>query len=286
MTTNQRRAAVTHLRATYPVSERRACRLTRLARSRWQHRGRRPSDAPLAAALRAKAEDRPRWGYRRLALLLRRDGWVVNLKRVLRVYRAEGLRVRKGRRRKHVSAPRAPRPLATGPNVQWTVDFIHDQLADGRRFRTLSVVDECTRECLALAVEASWPGVRVAAALDQVVAERGAPRRIILDHGPELVGRALDAWAYGRGVELAFTRPGKPVDNCFVESFHDRFRDECLSTHWFLDLADARRSIGAWREDYNTVRPHSSLGGRTPAEYAALLRSNLELESVPTLIPT
>lgn len=286
MTTDQRRSAVTHLCANYPVSERRACRLTRLARSRWQHRSARPSDAPLAEALRAKAGDRPRWGYRRLALLLRREGWTVNLKHVLRVYRAEGLRIRKGRRRKHVSTPRAPRPLAVGPNVQWTVDFIHDQLAGGRRFRTLSVVDECTRECLALAVEASWPGVRVAAVLDGVAAARGAPARIILDHGPELVGRALDAWAYGRGVELAFTRPGKPVDNCFVESFHDKFRDECLSTHWFLDLADARRIIAGWREDYNTVRPHSSLRGRTPAEYAALLRSNLEFESAHPLTPT
>ena len=286
MTTDQRRSAVPFLRAAYPVSERRACRLTRLARSRWQHRSTRPSDGPLAEALRDKARDRPRWGYRRLALLLRRDGWVVNLKRVLRVYRAEGLRVRKGRRRKHVSAPRAPRPLATGPNVQWTVDFIHDQLADGRRFRTLSGVDECTRECLALPVEASWPGARVAAVLDGVAAARGAPRRIILDHGPELVGRALDAWAYAAGVELAFTRPGRPVDNCFVESFHDKVRDECLSTHWFLDLADARRIISAWRDDYNTVRPHSALGARTPAEYAAMLQANLELESAHHLTPT
>jgi putative transposase len=285
VTTNQRRAAVTHLRATYPVSERRACRLVRLARSRWQHRSRRPSDAPLAEALKAKAEARPRWGYRRLAVLLRREGWTVNLKRVLRVYRAEGLRVRTGRRRKQVSTLRVPRPLADGPNTQWTVDFIHDQLADGRRFRTLSVVDECTRECLALAVEASWPGAQVAAVLDCVARARGAPQRIVLDHGPELVGRALDAWAYGRGVELAFTRPGKPVDNCFVESFHDKFRSECLSTHWFLDLDDARRLVAAWREDYNAVRPHRALGYRTPAEYAATLHACPALESAHPTTP-
>ncbi|GJG89302.1 hypothetical protein tb265_44830 [Gemmatimonadetes bacterium T265] len=149
MTTDQRRGAVTYLRATYPVSERRACRLTRLARSRWQHRSARPSDAPLADALRAKAADRPRWGYRRLALLLRRDGWRVSLKRVLRVYRAEGLRVRKGRRRKHVSTPRVPRPVAAAPNAQWTADFIH-----GSRHATSS------RTGGASARSASWTSTR------------------------------------------------------------------------------------------------------------------------------
>jgi putative transposase len=286
VTTNQRRGAVTRLRATYPVSERRACRLTRLARSRWQHVSRRASAAPLAEALKAKAEARPRWGYRRLAILLQRDGWRVNVKRVLRVYRAEGLRIRKARGRKQVSTPRVPRPRHEGPNTQWTIDFISDQLADGRRFRELSVVNECTRECLRLAPAASWPSAHVAAVLDEVVATRGAPQRVILDNGPEMVAKALDPWAYGRGVKLAFTRRAKPVDNCFVESFHDKFRDECLSTHWFLDLADACRSIGVWRYDYNTVRPHSSLGGRTPAEYAAMLHDNRELESAHSLTPT
>lgn len=286
MTTDQRRAAVTYLRATYTVSERRACRLTRLARSRWQHVSRRLSDAPLAAALTAKASERPRWGHRRLALLLRRDGWRVNLKRVLRVYRAEGLRLRKHRRRKQVSTPRVPRPLADAPNAQWTIDFISDQLAGGQRFRVLSVVDECTRECLALRADGSWPSTKVATVLDEVVATRGAPRRVILDNGPEMVARALDAWAYGHGVELAFTRRAKPVDNCYVESFHDKSRDECLSTHWFLDLADTRRIVGAWRDDYTTVRPHQGLGYRTPTEYAAQLHDPLELASAPSFTPT
>ena len=282
MTTKQRRAAVTHLRASYPVSDRRACRLVRLARSRWQHRSARPSDAPLADALKAKAEQRPRWGYRRLALLLRRDGWPVNLKRVLRVYRAAGLRLRKRRRRKQVSTPRVPRPVHDGPNTQWTLDFITDALASGRQFRTLSVVDECTRECLALRPDVSLPSGKVAAVLDTVAAARGAPERIVLDNGPELIAKALDAWAYAAGVELKHTRPAKPVDNCYVESFHDKFRDECLNVHWFLDLADARDIIERWREDYNTVRPHQGLGNRTPAEYAALLAENLELESALT----
>ena len=282
MTTKQRRAAVTHLRASYPVSDRRACRLVRLARSRWQHRSTRPSDAPLADALKAKAEQRPRWGYRRLAVLLRRDGWPVNLKRVLRVYRAAGLRLRKRRRRKQVSTPRVPRPVHDGPNTQWTLDFITDALASGRQFRTLSVVDECTRECLALRPDVSLPSGKVAAVLDTVAAARGAPERIVLDNGPELIAKALDAWAYAAGVELKHTRPAKPVDNCYVESFHDKFRDECLNVHWFLDLADARDIIERWREDYNTVRPHQGLGNRTPAEYAALLAENLELESALT----
>ena len=282
MTTKQRRAAVTHLRASYPVSDRRACRLVRLARSRWQHRSTRPSDAPLADALKAKAEQRPRWGYRRLAVLLRRDGWPVNLKRVLRVYRAAGLRLRKRRRRKQVSTPRVPRPVHDGPNTQWTLDFITDALASGRQFRTLSVVDECTRECLALRPDVSLPSGKVAAVLDTVAAVRGAPERIVLDNGPELIAKALDAWAYAAGVELKHTRPAKPVDNCYVESFHDKFRDECLNVHWFLDLADARDIIERWREDYNTVRPHQSLGNRTPAEYAALLAENPELESALT----
>jgi len=282
VTTKQRRAAVTHLRASYPVSDRRACRLVRLARSRWQHRSARPSDAPLADALKAKAEQRPRWGYRRLAVLLRRDGWPVNLKRVLRVYRAAGLRLRKRRRRKQVSTPRVPRPVHDGPNTQWTLDFITDALAGGRQFRTLSVVDECTRECLALRPDVSLPSGKVAAVLDTVAAARGAPERIVLDNGPELIAKALDAWAYAAGVELKHTRPAKPVDNCYVESFHDKFRDECLNVHWFLDLADARDIIERWREDYNTVRPHQGLGNRTPAEYAALLAENLELESALT----
>jgi putative transposase len=213
VTTQQRRAAVTHLRSAYPVSERRACRLVWLSRSRWQYRSRRPSDAPLAEALRKKAEARPRWGYRRLTLLLCRDGWAVNRKRVLRVYRAEGLGLRRRRRRrKQVSTVRVPRPLPDGPNTQWTLDFIGDQFADGRRFRVLSVVDECTRECLALPPDVSFPSPKVVAVLDAICRTRGVPRQVILDNGPELIAKALDAWAYAQGVELAFTRPAKPVD--------------------------------------------------------------------------
>ena len=282
MTTQSRRAAVTHLRATYPVSDRRACRLVRLARSRWQARLCPRDDAALAAALVAKAAERPRFGYRRLTTLLRRDGWVVNRKRVLRVYRLANLRLRKHRPRKQVSTPRIPRPIAPGPNAQWTLDFISDSCGSGRKFRVLSVVDEFTRECLALRAEDSHPSWKVVTVLAELVSARAVPRRLIVDNGPEFIAKALDAWAYAHGVEIYFIRRGKPVDNCYVESFHDKFRDECLSTHWFLDLADARHWIEAWHEDYNTVRPHSGLGGRTPTEYAAMLASNHELESALT----
>lgn len=218
------------------------------SRSRWQARLCPRDDAALAAALVAKAAERPRFGYRRLTTLLRRDGWVVNRKRVLRVYRLARLRLRKHRPWKQVSPPRSSRPIAPGPNAQWTLDL----------------VDEFTRECLALRAEGLHPSWKVVTVLAEIVSARAVPRRLIVDDGPEFIAKALDAWAYAHGVEIYFTRRGKPVDNCYVESFHDKFRDECLSTHWFLDLADARYWIEAWHEDYNTVRPHSGLGGRTP----------------------
>jgi len=193
VTTRQRRGAVTYLRTAYPVSDRRACRLVQLARSRWQYRPHRPDDGPLAAALAAKAAERPRWGYRRLALLLARDGWTVNRKRVLRVYREAGLRIRKRRRRKQVSTARAPRPVAPAANTQWTLDFISDAFLSGRKFRVLSIVDEFTRECLALRADVSQPSTKVVAALEELASCRGVPQRLIIDNGPEFVAKTLDA---------------------------------------------------------------------------------------------
>jgi putative transposase len=262
VTTRQRRGAVTHLRTAYPVSDRRACRLVHLARSRWQYHPHRPDDGPLAAALAVTAAARPRWGYRRLALRLTRDGWMVNRKRVLRVYREAGLRSRKRRRRKQVSPPRIPRPVAAAANTQWTLDFITDAVTSGRTVRGLSIVDEFTRECLVLRADVSQPSTQGVAALEALASSRAVPQRLILDNGPEFVAKALDAWAYARRVELSFTRPATPVDNCFVESFHDKFRDECLSTHWFRDLPEAQQLIRAWQDDSNTVRPHQGLGNR------------------------
>jgi putative transposase len=269
VTTNQRRAAVTHLTATFPVSQRHACALVHLARSCWQHAPVPPDDAALIEALRAAALEKPRYGYRRLHTRLRRQGWTVNKKRVHRVYRAARLQLRpKRRRRKLVAVARVPRPVAVAVNTQWTIDFISDEFVSGRRFRTLSVVDEHTRECLALWPDVSLPSVTVVRVLQEIAEVRGWPTRIMLDNGPEMVAKALDAWAYEHGVELTFSRRGKPVDNCYVESFHDKVRDECLNMHWFLHLAEARELIEAWRVEYNTERPHSSLGGRTPSEYA------------------
>ena len=191
----------------------------------------------------------------------------MNHKRVRRVYRSTGLQVRR-RKRKQVALARVPRPVATQPNQVWAMDFISDQCATGRRFRVLSLIDTCTRECLTLEVDTSLPAARVVRVLDDVTSLRDTPHAITVDNGPEFVARAVDAWAYARQVQLAFIRPGKPVENAYVGSFHDKMRAECLDQNWFTDLHDARGIISAWQDDYNTVRPHSSLQQLTPHECA------------------
>lgn len=220
----------------------------------------------LRQRLRELAGERRRFGYRRLHILLRREGLAINHKRVYRLYREEGLSVRQ-RKRKQVAARRGERRgAAAAPNQRWSLDFVSDALATGRRIRLLAVVDTCTREALAIEVDTSLPASRVVRVLDRVVAERGTPRQIVLDNGPELTSRALDRWAYEHGVQLCFIDPGKPVQNGYVESFNGRLRDECPNEHWFLDLADARKIVETWRIDYNRQRPHSSLDYRTPEE--------------------
>jgi putative transposase len=233
-----------------------------------RYRDRQRDDAALRVRLRELAAERRRFGYRRLYVLLRRDGMLVNHKRVARLYREEGLAVRR-RPRKRVAQGRLDGPtLAAAPNEQWSLDFVSDSLAWGRRIRLLAVLDTFTRESLAIEVDTSLPGTRVVQVLDRLVEARGTPREIVLDNGPELTSRALDQWAYDRRVRLHFIAPGKPAQNAFVESFNGRLRDECLNEHWFLGLADARRIIEAWRRDYNGARPHSALGYRTPDEFA------------------
>jgi putative transposase len=263
-------AVVTTLLAAYPISARRACRLIGLARSRWQYHSRRPPRTELRTRLRALAAARPRWGYQRLHVLLRREGYQVNHKLVYRLYREEGLVVRR-RRRKQVAVPRVARPAPSAANARWGMDFIMDAFVEGRRFRCLTMVDEYTRECPVIAVDTSLPSARVIQVLEQLAAGRGLPQSLVVDHGPEFISKALDAWAYAHGVELHFIRPGKPVDNAYIESFHSRFRDECLNESWFWDLPDARQQIEAWRRDYNEVRPHSSLAQRTPKEFTEML---------------
>ena len=243
---------------------RRACQVLKLAESTYRYRSRRKEPEGLRARLLELAAERPRFGYRRLHLLLVREGWKVNHKRIQRMYREERLTVRRKRRKRVAQTARKPRVLPEGPNERWSMDFMADSLATGRGFRTLNVVDDSSRECVAIEVDSSLSGERVARVLDRVIERRGKPKSLVMDNGPEFAGRALDAWAYERGIQLDFIRPGKPIENCFVESFNGKFRDECLNQHWFVSLRDARLEIEAWRQDYNRVRPHSALGGLPP----------------------
>jgi putative transposase len=256
------------MQVAYGAGVTRACRLLQISRSLCAYRSRRASQELLRLRMRDLANARPRFGYRRIHVLLRRDGWYVNLKRVRRLYRLEGLQLRfRVRRRKHASLHRGMPPAATRAHERWSMDFVHDALADGRAFRVLTVVDQWSRWSPILEVAQSMSGSAVAAALDRAIARHGKPRTITVDHGTEFTSRALDEWAYRRGVALDFIRPGKPVENSFIESFNGKLRDECLNANQFSSIEDARSKIEAWRADYNLHRPHSSLGNRTPREY-------------------
>lgn len=278
----ERRPVVHYLKAEWCLAERRACGLAGLSRSTARYRPRRSGDQELRERLREVAGERRRFGYRRLHVMLRRKGYEVNHKRVYRLYREEGLSVRKRKRKRVSRAERQPLQRAAGPDQVWCLDFVSDALSWGRKIRMLTIEDVFHRESLAIEVDTSLPGVRVARVLDRVTEERGAiPDVIVLDNGPELTSKALDQWAYQRGVRLHFIDPGKPQQNGFIESFNGRFRDECLNEHWFLSLADARRTIEDWRIDYNQNRPHSSLGNLTPEEYLADHTKRLETAGFP-----
>ena len=261
------------------LSERRACQLVGVWRSTYRRRSVRTTTSPLCERLRTLAGEWPRYGYRRLHVLLRREGWVVNHKRVLRLYQAAHLAVRR-RRRKRVAGRRAPMTEPTRANERWSMDFVTDAFGTGRRFRVLSIVDDRTRECLALEPDTSLPGRRVVQILSGLVASRGRPTVIVSDNGPEFAGRALDQWAYRHGVRLHFIDRGKPIQNAYVESFQGKLRDECLNGHWFLNLADVRHTLAEWRTTYNRVRPHSALGYVTPEEFA-----RTELKRIEELQP-
>ena len=271
VTPTDKRNAVGAVQSEHRVSLRRACRALGVHRSLMRYRSRRAAPTRLCERLRALAVERPRWGYKRLAVLLRREGFNDNHKRIYRIYKAEGLAVRRRKRRRIAVTQRAPKLSPTRPNERWSMDFMLDALANGRRFRTLNVVDDFTRECLVIEVDTSLTGQRVAQVLDEVARKRGAfPTSITVDNGPEFAGKDLDQWAFTRGVRLAFSRPGKPVDNAFIESFNGRFRDECLSENWFLNLTEVRFIVERWIADYNDVRPHSAIGDMTPNEYAKI----------------
>lgn len=223
----------------------------------------------LRQRLRELAGQRKRFGSPRLHIMLKREGLVVNHKRTERIYHEEGLALRKKRRRKGAAGARATMPAAVRPNQNWSMDFVSDSIVTGRRFRALAIVDDYSRECPAIEVDTSLGGARVVSVLERLAETRGLPEAITLDNGPEFAGKALDEWAFRKGIKLNFIRPGKPIENAYAESFNGRLRDECLNTNWFLSLKQARDVIEDWRKDYNSIRPHSSLNGLAPDEFIA-----------------
>jgi putative transposase len=250
------------------ISERHACRLARLHRSTCRYQPQPQDDGQLRERLKALALKRRRYGSPRLTVLLRREGFTDNHKRIERVYQEERLQVRRRKRKRVARATRRVAPsVPQQPDQRWSMDFAHDCLADGRTIRALTIVDDYSRECPHIEVDTSLGGQRVVRVLDYLAWQRGLPREIVLDNGPEFTSLALDQWAHRTGVTLHFIDPGKPVQNAFIESFNGKFRDECLNEHWFTNIADARQKIETWRRDYNAVRPHSSLGYLAPNEF-------------------
>ena len=255
------------MQAELALTERRACRLIGISASSLRYRARQGAIEGLRERMLVLARERPRYGYRRLHVLLRREGYEINHKRVHRLYRREGLMVRRRLRKRIAAGKRVPLPLPSRANERWSVDFMSDQLADGRVFRTLNIVDDFTRECRAIEVDTSLSGARVVRVLEGLCAEHGRPTALVMDNGPELISKVMDSWAYQNGVELRFIQPGKPVQNAYVESFNGKMRDECLNEHWFFSLDEARQVIEDWRQDYNQFRPHSSLDDLTPEQF-------------------
>jgi putative transposase len=259
----------------FQVSTVRACRLARFSRAGFYRKSIATDQSALRLRIREIAHARPRFGYQRIHVMLRREGWPVNKKRVRRLYRLDGLQLRmRIRRRKHMCLHRGPVPVPSAPHERWSMDFVHDQLFDGRPFRILTVVDQLSRESPLIEVDFAMSGQRVARALEARTTDMPAPLSITVDHGSEFTSKALEEWAWRRGVKLDFIRPGKPMENGHVESFNGRLRDECLNVMQFLSLDDAQAKIEAWRVDYNQRRPHSSLGHLTPSEFVRNRQEN------------
>jgi transposase InsO family protein len=266
-----KREAVAHLQTVMGLSERRACSIACADRKMVRYRSVRPPDGELRGRLRDLANDRRRFGYRRLFVLLRREGERSGINRVYRLYREEGLTVRKRRARRRAVGTRAPILVEARANARWSLDFVHDQFACGRRFRVLNIVDDVTRECLAAIPDTSISGRRVARELTNLIGRRGKPGMIVSDHGTEFTSNAILAWSKDHRVEWHYIAPGKPMQNGFCESFNGRMRDELLNESLFFGLDHARCAISEWADDYNTARPHSSLGYQTPASFAGTL---------------
>ena len=283
-----RRAAARFVQERFDVSERRACSIVCSNRSTVRYRSRRPDDAELRQRLIELAVEFPRRGYRQLWDRLRRSGTKVNLKKVFRLYQEEKLQVRRRRRKRSRGAPRRPLPRPDAVNQRWSMDFMSDFISDGRTMRILNVIDDFSTEALAIEVGRSITGEQVGRILDAIALERGYPQAIVLDNGPEFTSRALDIWAYERGVELHFITPGKPNENALIEAFNGRFRDEFLNENWFTDFDDARPKIEAWRVDYNEDRGQRKLGWLAPGEFAARASAALQSPTAPSvpLTPT
>ena len=266
-----KREAVAHLRNVCEMSERRACTLVAADRKMIRYRSRRPPDVELRARLRELANERRRFGYRRLFILLREQGEPSGINRIYRLYREEGLTVRKRKARRRAVGTRTPILVEAKVNARWSLDFVHDQFALGRRFRILNIADDVTRECLAAIPDTSISGKRVARELSALIDRRGKPKMIVSDNGTEFTSNAILSWAKEHRVEWHYIAPGRPMQNGYIEFFNGRMRDELLNESLFVDLDQARQLISAWVTDYNTARPHSSLGYKTPAAYAGTL---------------
>ncbi len=266
------------------MSQRRVAGLLPIDRMTLRYEHHRDPQEALRIRLRELAGSRVRYGYRRLTVLLKREGWEVNAKRIYRLYTEEGLIVRTKRRKERAQRQRVAQGSALRPNQKWSMDFVAQRLPDGRWIRVLTVVDQYTRECVTLLADTTLSGEKVAAALDKILLKRGAPASITVDNGTEFTSKALDHWAYSNGVHLDFIRPGRPVENGYIESFNGKLRDEFLNVEILFNLADARRKLYLWRRDYNHHRPHSALADRTPAEFAATWVTAAALR-VPELAP-
>ena len=276
-----KRAAVADVLQVHDVSERRACSALGVDRSLVRYRSIRPDDSAVRNRLRALANERRRFGFRRLGYLLKREGIHMNHKKLLRLYREEGLAVHRRKGRKRALGTRAPMGVPDGPDQRWSLDFVSDAFTDGRRFRILCVIDDFSRECIGLVADTSLSGERVGRELDTIIRRRGKPKTIVSDNGTELTSMAILEWTQKRKVDWHYIAPGKPTQNAFVESFNGRLRDECLNETLFMNVDHARVELRLWQRDYNHVRPHSSLKGQTPVEAAR----NWTTQQLPGLAP-
>lgn len=267
VTPQAKRSAVSSLANSIKLSQRRACQLVNLNRSTYHYQTKQPDrDTVLRTRMKELATQHSAYGYLILHALLKQEGLVVNKKRTYRIYTEEGLQVRT-KRRKKLYRPRVCLELPDKPNERWSMDFVHDQLSNGRRFRVLNVVDDYSRECILQLADTSISGVRVAQCLTELIQQRGRPNSIVCDNGTEFTSKAMFFWSRDNYVKLNFIQPGKPTQNAFVESFNGKFRNECLNQHWFISLNEARQEVAKWQHHYNTIRPHSSLNYLSPSQY-------------------